>query len=440
MKGGEPLAALALGLASAAPHPDQELELLDRLEFLNHDRVRDLKSPNDAVKLVARLLLECGRTDDAKGLLEGVVKDPGAVDREAYWLLSRVHLARDESDQADAALARADGWGGDGRGGAEPAPFVGSRKCAECHRTLTREQQHQSRHSTTLAAGESLGQARLPGRPVPDPMIPGLEHRFTRDPTGRIEVESRLNDRVVKAVVEYAVGSGRHGITMVARDQAGVERQLRVSYLRSIDGWGETKGISTITRDDGEQLGLGLSPETVSRCLHCHATWFRAVDLRRAGPRGPEALDHGIGCERCHGPGLNHVKSALTGFAESAIALGTASTAAARLASCYECHAADATLRPSDPEFTRAQGTTLQYSRCFTAAKDRFDCTTCHDPHQILDESAAHYEARCLECHASKTPCPVNPRSGCIACHMPRVDDPSRKTKYTDHHIRVHRE
>ncbi len=448
VQGGEPLAVLALGLAEAARSADEELELLDRLEYLDHNRLQAVTSPGEAIKLVARLMLECGRTDDAKRLLESLAKQPsaaGVVDREAYWLLSRVHLARDEDDLADAALEKADGWG---EGGAEPAPFVGSRQCGECHRTLTREQQHRSRHALTLALGGSLSQARLPAAPVPDPKIPGLSHRFTRQPSGRIDVESRARERVVKAVVDYAVGSGRHGVTMVARDQAGVERQLRVSYLGSIDGWGATKGIDMTTRENGELLGRPLPPETVSRCLHCHATWFRAVDLRVAGPRGPEALDHGIGCERCHGPGLNHVKAVQTGFAQSAIALGARTPAAARLASCYECHAADGTLKPSDPEFTRAQGTTFKYSRCYIASRDRFDCTTCHDPHQILDETAAHYESRCLTCHAdgsagathAPTTCPVNPRSGCIACHMPKIDDHSRLSKHTDHHIRVHRD
>ncbi len=440
VKGGEPLAALALGLAAIATNPEQELEILDRLEYLNHARLRAVKSTHDAVKLVARILLECGRTGEAKDLLAPLVETTAEVDHEAFWLLSRVYLARDEPDLADSALKSANGWGDDGLAGPEPTPFVGSRECARCHRALTRDQQRESRHATTLGLGQSLASARLPAQRVPDPIIPGLSHLITREPNGQLQVESRLGDLVVRAVVEYAVGSGHHGVTMVARDQMGVERQLRVSYLTSIDGWGETKGISKTTRDDGELLGLALAPETTSRCLHCHATWFRSVDLRRNGPRGPEALDHGIGCERCHGPGLNHVKAAQTGFAQPAIALGAHAPASLRLASCYECHAADPTLQPSDPEFTRAQGTTLQYSRCYTAAKDRFDCVTCHDPHQILDENAANYEAKCLNCHAAKTPCPVNPRSGCVACHMPKVDDPSRKTRYTDHHIRVHRD
>ncbi len=82
-----------------------------------------------------------------------------------------------------------------------------------------------------------------------------------------------------------------------------------------------------------------------------------------------------------------------------------------------------------------------------------------------------HYEPKCVSCHDARTPapiaaasakgamhhdpaaaggpsavsrrpptCPINPTSGCIDCHMPKVADPSLKMRFTDHHIRIHRE
>ena len=68
---------------------------------------------------------------------------------------------------------------------------------------------------------------------------------------------------------------------------------------------------------------------------------------------------------------------------------------------------------------------------------------------------------KCLECHAGTTrsdgspaqprraspsetsrptPCPVNPTTGCIACHMPAVKNVVPHTFFTDHFIRVHRD
>ena len=193
----------------------------------------------------------------------------------------------------------------------------------------------------------------------------------------------------------------------------------------------------------------------LSHCLSCHTTWFRSIVPDPSSPKGAEGQDRGIGCERCHGPGLNHAKAAESGYAEPAIALTARTPSQERLHSCVECHAADGSIQPGDPEFTRAQGTTFLFSRCFTAAKDRFGCTTCHDPHRAVDTKASHYEAKCLTCHAGIPPgnpaaaaghavghgraCPVNPKGDCIMCHMPKVEDPSRRSRFTDHHIRIHR-
>ncbi len=146
------------------------------------------------------------------------------------------------------------------------------------------------------------------------------------------------------------------------------------------------------------------------------------------------------------------MKSAESGFAELAIVLSAKTPSQQRLKSCVECHAADGSIEPSDPEFTRAQGTTFLFSRCFIAGKDRIGCTTCHDPHRALDTTISHYEAKCLSCHSRKPAsnpvqeasghervCPVNAKEKCIACHMPQVEEPLRKSHFTDHHIRVHR-
>jgi len=460
IRDGHAFTTLVIGILAVSESPDHERELLDRLQYLESNRLPRVQSAGDARKLIARLLLAAGQPEQALATLapDPNPGDSAQTDPEREWLVSRAQLQLGRQAEADLALSRAGAWGDSGPDEAEPAPYVGARRCASCHRIIYRAQQGSSRHALTLARGHELANTPLPDRPVHDPFIPGLSHQLNRSPDGAITAISRLHDKVQKAVVEYAVGSGRHGITMVAQDEHGVDRQLRISFLHSVNGFRVTKGASASVRNDGELLGLALSAETVTRCLHCHATWFRGVDRRLPGPFGPEAKDHGIGCERCHGPGLHHLKAVETGFAQSAIALTARSTNQARLDSCVPCHAADSNLKPSDPEFTRAQGTTMLYSLCYSASGQRLTCTTCHDPHHALDETTAHYEQKCLSCHSPNPPpntsqtnaqpphpnpshtCPVNPRQGCINCHMPKVDDLSRLTRYTDHHIRVHRE
>jgi len=467
---GAPLGLLALGLARFARNSDDLEELLDRLEARDRLVLRGVNSMVTATDLVARLLLETGRAPEAYELLDSLVSSrvgpdglaPGAAtqDCEAAWLKSRAALQLDRHETADRMLALAGDFGKHAGYSPEPSPYVGAKRCGDCHKRIYNEQQHDSRHAQTLRVGAGLNDVPLPARPIPDPVIPTITHGFSRRGDDRIEVESRAGDQVIRAVVDYAVGSGRHGITMVAKDTQGVERKLRVSYFAENQSWGETKGINAAPRDPGEHIGVSLTMRSLHGCIQCHATWFRSVDQSRSGPRGPEGQDLGIGCERCHGPGLSHVKSVLSGYAEPAIALTSKTPSSARLKSCVECHAADGTVQPSDPEFTRAQGTTILFSRCFTASKDRFGCTTCHDPHRSVETSVSHYEAKCLSCHqatgarpgdlssrevdhgkgqAVASRCPVNATGNCISCHMPKVEDRSRRSRFTDHHIRVHR-
>jgi hypothetical protein len=470
VRGGPPLGMLVLGLTLYAGEPGGEAEFLDRLLIRDRAALRVVGTTAEAAKLVARLLMETGRPAEAADLL-GPLADrsdgAGPPDREAAWLLSRAALQLDQDETADALLERAAGFGREPNPSPEPAPFVGSRRCAECHRATYLAQQLDSPHARTIARGAGLKDIPLPARPVPDPVAPGVTHSLTRRGDDLIEVETRVDNQVVRALVEYAVGSGRHGITMVAKDEPlGVDRELRISYFSTDGTWGATKGINFRPHDPVDYAGLGLSPKALRQCLHCHTTWFRAADPRPAAPRGPEARDRGIGCERCHGPGLNHIKAVASGFAELAIAQTTSSPPRQLLRSCNECHASNGSVEPNDPEFTRVQGTTLMFSRCFTASQGRIHCATCHDPHRGLDTIATHYEAKCLACHASTPspprpgpaapaappvpvaarpgrpgapPCPVNPAAGCIACHMPRVQDPSLRTRFTDHHIRIHR-
>ena len=174
--------------------------------------------------------------------------------------------------------------------------------------------------------------------------------------------------RVARAVVAYALGSGEHGVTMVTRDEpAGTHRQSRISYYTAERAWRETKGVNMLPHDPSDFIGLELSEKSLRQCLQCHTTWFRAALPIPTVPGGPESADRGIGCERCHGPGLNHVKAVEAGFEDLAIGAARTRRPAGSCGPCNECHASSGAVEPSDPEFTRVQGTTLMFSRCFTA-------------------------------------------------------------------------
>jgi hypothetical protein len=258
--------------------------------------------------------------------------------------------------------------------------------------------------------------------------------------------------------VEYAFGSGDQGLTLVGLDAAGQARELRISRYQDGSGWDRTTGQLPTPPEPSGYLGKPLGPKEVRLCLECHTTHARAARDRQ----GPEASDHGIGCERCHGPGENHVLAVESGFPDLAIARPKLAAGPVVQALCAECHSPrQGKVSPSDRKAVRFQGVTLSWSRCFTQSQGALSCVTCHDPHRNAERSPAFYEAKCLACHSASPPpppparsegtrpvtlpagvprrtCPVNARTDCIRCHMPAVADAVPHSTFADHHIRVH--
>ena len=141
---------------------------------------------------------------------------------------------------------------------------------------------------------------------------------------------------------------------------------------------------------------MPLTEDAVRRCLSCHVTNPQAL----LGNSGPEAADHSIGCEKCHGPGGNHLLAIAAKFPDLAIARPNLASGARVVKICAQCHSPRGkTVSPDDPNSVRFQGTTLTWSRCYTESNDALDCVTCHDPHRNAVTSPSHYEARCLSCH-----------------------------------------
>jgi hypothetical protein len=184
--------------------------------------------------------------------------------------------------------------------------------------------------------------------------------------------------------------------------------------------------------------------------LFCHVTNPREFrDPDKDGP-GPEAADSGIGCERCHGPGANHILAAEADLADRAIVNVGPVSAEAVTSQCSVCHivgdASDMQDRREDPIWVRSAGATMTFSRCYTESQGGLSCLTCHDPHKDAERSPAFYEQKCLSCHsvsssakAAATICKVNASRDCLTCHMPKVPMPVLHTSLTDHYIRVHR-
>jgi tetratricopeptide (TPR) repeat protein len=407
-------------------------------------------SPEEARLALVRCRLCSGRPDLARAALKGMPGD----DPTASWLLGRALLQEGRVSEAAAALARA-GPGGRGEMTApEPAPFIGADRCAGCHREIA-SAQRSSRHARTLTPPERARDVTLPDHPTADPQDPTVTHTFRRDGDGAA-VETRRGDDSARAIIAFALGSGRRAQTSIGRDDTGQFRQLRLTrYSGSI--WDKTTGLDPQPRpgDAHGYLGQPLSRDGLRQCLSCHATDFRAARDRD----GPVATDPSIGCERCHGAGANHLQAVAGKFRDPAIARPKLAPGEEVTRLCAGCHSPRVhRISPDDPAAPRFQGTTMTWSRCYTESGGRLSCLTCHDPHRDSETSAAFYEARCLGCHSSQpppvppsasrtrpatlpegvkpVPCPVEPSRDCVRCHMPAVEAAVPHVTYTDHYIR----
>jgi len=218
-------------------------------------------------------------------------------------------------------------------------------------------------------------------------------------------------------------------------------------------------------------------------CLHCHNGKMETIAGRRNQYREP--YPHGLGCERCHGPGQLHVErwtagqDTPTGAADPTIVHPRRLPPRERAQICFQCHLGDSkvTERVSRPgrditgyrpgmELTEflvpfryrqqvrsefglsAQADRMLLSACYTESAGKLECLTCHDPHVSVyhpDRPADAFRLACLSCHAEAacTAAPAERQAtpqlpdDCVACHMRRAEpDDQRFTEFTDHWIR----
>ncbi len=275
-------------------------------------------------------------------------------------------------------------------------------------------------------------------------------------------MKTQSSGRVYRTIIDYALGSGDRGLTLVGHDPSGRALEYRLSFYPDRVGWDVTTGQATEGDLPAERYaGRPMAVDEVRTCLNCHNTNAHAVLTKT----GPESFDHAIGCERCHGPGGNHVLAVsgksvgedYAGGVDLAIARPAAAQGAAVVGLCAmpclsnrECGP-----RPDAAASVRFQASTLVKSRCYTQSGQKLDCVTCHDPHQGAETSPKWYESRCIACHSSAgtggrhadrpdavhaMSCPVSPSRGCIDCHMPRRASMTAHTTFADHFIRIHPE
>ncbi len=195
-----------------------------------------------------------------------------------------------------------------------------------------------------------------------------------------------------------------------------------------------------------EHYGRVIRGTTLERCFECHTT-----SGRFEGDRLVDLIPN-VGCESCHTGGDRHANMMQAGKPNDSDAGFEQRPwrTSDQIQICARCHRGEDSVKKSEitrenPKIVRYQPVGLVQSKCFVKSSQQMLCSTCHNPHQhAASQTTELYEKKCLQCHSasphSASPhsvrCSVSPDSGCVSCHMPRVEiHPS--ISFHDHWIRI---
>jgi hypothetical protein len=328
------------------------------------------------------------------------------------------------------------------------ANYVGDGACRACH-AGTFDSYHQTAHYRTsmVPSHDSILGNFTPGDNILKTANPNLFFRMEQQhvdgkedgffQTAVAGTPPHTNPRSERIAI--VVGSGEKGQTYLYWNEDQLF-QLPVSYWTKL-GWVNSPGY----RDGFANFDRPIIP----RCLECHANSFEAAPppMNRYNTAG---FTLGIECEKCHGPGREHVereKSKPSSLSSASVILNPARFSHDRqMDLCAWCHAGHG--RPVRPSFSYLPGEPLaesidlpppdpgapldvhgnqvellKQSRCYRSSA--MTCTTCHDVH-TPQHNLIDFSQKCLSCHKpdsaifARADHPLT--KNCIDCHMPRQE------------------
>ena len=314
--------------------------------------------------------------------------------------------------------------------------YVGDDACRSCHAAQV-DSFHKTAHFLTSSEPNEhsiLGKF-TPGDNILKTANPNLSFHMDAKDSGFFQTANSRTERFA-----FVIGSGDKGQTYLFWDGDQLF-QLPVSYWTDL-GWVNSPGY----RDGVADFERPIIP----RCLECHATYFEALPppSNRYSNAG---YSLGIQCEKCHGPGREHVKLEQTKTTSDTAVLNPAHFSRDRqMDLCAWCHAGHG--QPLLPAFSYLPGNApgnaldkyihfpkpdpsapldvhgnqvemLKQSRCFLASS--MTCLTCHNVH-VAQHNLVEFSQRCLSCHKPDSATfskPGHPLSNnCIDCHMPQQE------------------
>lgn len=320
--------------------------------------------------------------------------------------------------------------------------YVGVEACVACHAERVAEFKA-TRHFLACCTPQAAT--------MPAAFTKGKGTFATRDPAVHFEMGRVGDDYVITGVQKTATGEKRTSSPIAFVYGAGAKTdevyftwhgerlyELPISWLHPGNEWGAS-GFDPHGSGD-------FSRELTPKCVECHNTWFNHTPgtLNKYQPTG---FVLGVTCEKCHGPGREHVEfhqahpEAAT--AKAVVHPGHLSHAR-QMDLCAQCHSNAIkyrgpafSYRPGEPlddyfrtvaskhpedDHVANQTKYLVTSKCYQKS-GTMTCTTCHNPHRPKEGTSSGKTA-CFKCH-KQADCTEQPRipvavqGDCVGCHMP---------------------
>jgi hypothetical protein len=321
--------------------------------------------------------------------------------------------------------------------------YVGDQACLPCHQPETSTYFETAHHLTSRMPDQNSILGKFSdGANILRTSSPTIYYQMTANKDGYFEsaVEEVTPFQKVSHTerIDIVFGSGRRGQTYLfwRGDQL---LELPVSYWTELDDWINSPGFP----DGSPRFDKPVLP----RCLECHSGRFEALP-QSENSYDPGSLVLGITCEKCHGPGREHVlfrgsKTAASSGMRDPIVNPALLPRDRQIDICALCHAGPG--KPLAPALSFTSGAALEdyvhipyrpdaaidvhgnqtqllaRSRCFQGST--MTCTTCHDVHRRQRDAAA-FSPHCLSCHKAKDCTKFRKlgraiASNCVDCHMP---------------------
>lgn len=349
----------------------------------------------------------------------------------------------------------------------DTSEYTGMKSCQPCHQKLYDLFTKSGMGHSFYLPNSQPWIEQFPTKPVYDPHADLYYLPFLADSQMIIQ-EFRLDKQTHDTLfstswkIQWIVGSGRQTRSYIV-EKNGYLYEAPITWYSAKKLWDLSPGYH-----DGQNSGFRrpLNEE----CIFCHNGWS---EFSQGSINHFSKLAHSIDCERCHGPGKNHIL-----FMEDTLNFNVSSDTSIlnpkylsveqNFDICQQCHLQGILIRKNAKNiydfrpgmrlsdvyevFTventdkesfgiASHAERLKKSACLKKSQ-RMLCTTCHDPHEPTNLIKA--ANACIQCHQSSSVAdcslPTSQQQGksCVNCHLHKGETSDiPHVQFTDHFIRI---